>query len=394
MQNIALDRPAIQSSTSQWSIDPASTVDARTANNGDTVTNRFFHTAAELNPWWQVELENLSFVKRIVIYNRLDIKHRLNRLSVLRSSDGEEWFDVFTRNSTEAFEVLTIDIDGKCAARFIRIRLNGYDFLHFRECQVFGSPCEPAEKEELLAEDARLVQRRRWIPEGRTGRIIKIEDFSFFVDDKYGEAVKSALIQGGYEGREIELARECLLTGDRVLEIGTAIGAVSTIAASILGESNVLTFDANPEMVADAQDNFQRNNLGGIKCHVAALANRKYFKEGAFVRFLVSQDFWASRMDLGGGGDDIVKVIGVPVRCLEEEIEAHQANVILCDIEGGEVVLFDGADLSSIRLIIMETHHKATGDFATDTMVRNLILQGFALHVSASNHGIVVLRRL
>jgi hypothetical protein len=81
------------------------------------------------------------------------------------------------------------------------------------------------------------------------------------------------------------------------------------------------------------------------------------------------------------------------VRSLEQEIAAHQANVLICDIEGGEVVLLTGADLSGIRMIIMETHRWAVGEALTDAMIRDLILQGFAVDLSASAGEILLFRR-
>jgi len=47
--------------------------------------------------------------------------------------------------------------------------------------------------------------------------------------------------------------------------------------------------------------------------------------------------------------DDVV-FARVPVFCLEDEIEAHRANVLICDIEGGEVDLRMQSDLAGIHL--------------------------------------------
>jgi hypothetical protein len=87
------------------------------------------------------------------------------------------------------------------------------------------------------------------------------------------------------------------------------------------------------------------------------------------------------------------KTVRIPVFCLELEIAAHKANVLICDIEGGEVELLADADLTGIRLIIMETHYWAAGEAATDAMIRNLILQGFSFHLGVSGHHVSVLRR-
>jgi hypothetical protein len=111
------------------------------------------------------------------------------------------------------------------------------------------------------------------------------------------------------------------------------------------------------------------------------------------LKFTVLKDFWASHIGTGRPGSHLVAIIDVPILCLEHEIAAHRANVLIIDIEGGEIDLLDRADLSPIRLIIMETHYWAVGAEATDKMIRRLIYQGFDIDVSISRDGVVVLRR-
>jgi protein-L-isoaspartate O-methyltransferase len=96
--------------------------------------------------------------------------------------------------------------------------------------------------------------------------LIELDDFTVFADhDTYAPEIIAGLENGWYEGQERWLAKEILQPGDRVIEAGTAVGFVAMTAASIIGADNVLTFDANPEMVVDAQQNFHRNGLDGIK---------------------------------------------------------------------------------------------------------------------------------
>ncbi len=89
-----------------------------------------------------------------------------------------------------------------------------------------------------------------------------------------------------------------------------------------------------------------------------------------------------------------MKVVEAPVYCLEDEIaEFLGANVLLCDIEGGEIDLLIDADLSGIRLLIMETHYWMAGEAATDALVSKLIRDGFAIHLGASGEHVSVFRR-
>ena len=66
MLNLALNKPALQSSTSRWSRSRFPEQDARGANNGIISREEGFHTAHERNPWWQVDLEEEFCVKKFV----------------------------------------------------------------------------------------------------------------------------------------------------------------------------------------------------------------------------------------------------------------------------------------------------------------------------------------
>lgn len=394
MGNLALNRPATQSSTCRWSTDQSAEIDARVANNGDILSPRCFHTALEHNPWWQVDLGDSFLIDRVDVYNRPDKKDPLKRFTLLRSHDGENWIEFFKKTDGTAFAEFFAEIGPDCLARFIRLRLDGKDVLHFRECQIFGRMAHSDDQQRLLAKDAQFIRDRTMIPEDRNGHISQIGGFNVFVDeDNYGVHVRRALDGGSYEGRERKLALEFLRPGDRVIEVGTAVGAVSMTAASIVGPSNIVAFDANPDIVADARDNFRRNGLGSIKSNLGVLACQRHFKQDSHLDFYIHKEFWASRLYARADSPGIIKTVKIPMMCLEREIASHNANVLICDIEGGEVDLLTEADLSGIRLIIIETHYWAVGEEATDAMMRNLILQGFSFHLDASGGQISVLRR-
>ena len=396
LSNVAINRPVKQSSTSTWSISKNPEIDARVANNGDLISRQYFHTSAEINPWWQVELDGVFVVERVSLYNRLDARDRLKRFTILRSSNEKDWFPIYRKFDSASFDELSVDIEEAGLAKFIRVRLDGYNFLHFRECQVFGRRPDEEERRQLQAQDVDMLDERSRVPQGRKGHFASIGAFSIFVDDEnYGKNVRNALESGRYESRERELVAKFVRNSDKVIEIGTAVGAVSMTAASIVGPQNVTTFDANPYIIADARANFARNGLDYIISHAAVLACRKNFTDDSSTAdFYISKEFWASRLYVGKSASDIVETIKVEIKCLEDEIETHKANVLICDIEGGEVELLSDADLSCIRLIIIETHYWAVGEMPTDKLINKLISQGFYLHIGASGEGVAVLRRL
>jgi hypothetical protein len=142
--NIALNKPAQQSSTSRWS----KPNDAQGAVNG-IKTGRFgFHTDKESNPWWQVDLETLYVLSEVRVYNRIDTdRERANTLLISVSPDNYNWQQIYLNQPNNIFG----GIDGKplivpinsTITRFLRVELNQENYLHLDQVEIFGSPFAP-----------------------------------------------------------------------------------------------------------------------------------------------------------------------------------------------------------------------------------------------------------
>jgi F5/8 type C domain len=141
--NLALNRPATQSSVSEWSRKSTPCEDAGGANNGVIDGEYGFHTDLELNPWWQVDLEFPCELSQIKLYNRAVAAERLSRFSIYISLDGMNWSCVFQKIDDavwgdQTLEPFTAIFDSKPTARFVRIVLDGFNTLHFCECEILG----------------------------------------------------------------------------------------------------------------------------------------------------------------------------------------------------------------------------------------------------------------
>lgn len=388
LTNLALDRPARQSSICRWSRHQDVEQDARGANNGIISGEQGFHTDEEVSPWWQVDLEGEYVIEKVVIYNRVDDAWRLTHFTLLRSLDGEHWVPMHRKTDETVFGTdgtpYEASIPGEQLARYVRVRLDGTSCLHFNECQVYGRIPDAGRLDELRA--------LAGVAQTPMGHMVTIEGLQVWVDDEsYDPTIVQSLNHGWYEGRERAALRDLLRPGQRVLEIGTAIGVVAMTAARIVGAENVLTLDANPAMVAASRANFERNGLSGIQSRHGTLKNRRHWKgPDEVMEFYIARAFWASR---AVAGDDTVDVVRCPVACLEDEIAKHRAEVFICDIEGGEIDLLTEADLSGIQLILMETHYWAVGEAATDAMMRRLIMMGFDMDLGRSGNHVSILRR-
>jgi hypothetical protein len=145
-KNLALHRPALQSSTSEWSWHDDPATDAAGGNNGQITGFYGFHTEQETRPWWMVDLGSQLRISEVVVYNRMDapgsMDQRAARLCILLSDDGERWHSVYSRTEREPFggadgTPLRIAL-GDEAARYVRLTLPGEGVLHLDEVEVYG----------------------------------------------------------------------------------------------------------------------------------------------------------------------------------------------------------------------------------------------------------------
>jgi len=387
MTNLAVGRPATQSSIGDWALGATCETAAAFANNGSR-QDGFCHTAREAGAFWQVDLGGIFVVSSLRLHARRSRLERLSKCRIAGSLDGRQWKTMLRKDGDQIESgSLLMNFGAGYPARYVRVTVDYKDYLNFSECEIFGVPFSGLAGHNLapaMSADA------------SGGARAQIGGFDVFTHpDRYGEKLVNTLMSGRYESHERDLALTLLTPQDRVLEAGTAIGVVSMTAASIVGAANVSTFDANPYIIADARQNFVLNDMPGINAQVGVLANRSsdLLPRGE-VAFYVASDFWASRLFASIDDPDIIDVVQVPVRCLEDEIARGGATALICDIEGGEVDLLTRADLSGIRTIIMETHTRRAGVEATNAMMRKLIGQdGFNLDLGRSGSHVVGLQR-
>jgi hypothetical protein len=166
--NLALNKPALQSSTSICSSSSNPAEDARGANNGQISRSYGFHTAYESSPWWQVDLQDEFLIRKVVLYNRQDCAERLTHFTILKSLDGRKWQVIFRKQDKAVFglmgEPYVAEIPGDHLARYVRIRLDGLECLHFSECQVFGELAGADVRQRTIEDAARAEQERLELP--------------------------------------------------------------------------------------------------------------------------------------------------------------------------------------------------------------------------------------
>ena len=118
--NCAKGKTAVQSSTSDGGA-ASRAVDG----NKDGVFFNFSvtSTAAEVNPWWSVDLGIAQLISHVTLYNRIDCcGDRLNSFVVSISTDNTNWTTCYTNKA-----IVGTNTDVACVgkARYVKISLAG-----------------------------------------------------------------------------------------------------------------------------------------------------------------------------------------------------------------------------------------------------------------------------
>lgn len=180
-----------------------------------------------------------------------------------------------------------------------------------------------------------------------------------------------------YEGGECAALRHYLQPGDRVMEFGSGIGLLSTVAATTQGVQAVTTVEANPELIPVIRETHKINGADNV-----TLLNGVISGEGeGELNFYLRPDFWASSMEPDSRGYD--KIVSVPAFSIHKLIAEKSPTVIVSDIEGAELGLFDHADLSGVRVMILEFHPKVYGETNQFAIIGLLADKG--LHIVPTN---------
>ena len=148
--NVALSGIASQSSTHIWISEDADFFAAYRAIDdiiySPDYTN-FNHTSYTYRPWWEVNLLEEYIIDEIVIWNCnvdpehymfLPVQERLFpfTLSILEEDRGVAWSHSVSVFQASPLEFSVPDVVGQ----YVRVQLDGQNWLHMSEVQVFATP--------------------------------------------------------------------------------------------------------------------------------------------------------------------------------------------------------------------------------------------------------------
>ncbi len=218
--------------------------------------------------------------------------------------------------------------------------------------------------------------------------VIAFDGFEVGIDlDHWPAKILRALLRRHYEKHELRLVSRLLDPADRVIELGSAIGVVALAASRTVPPDQISCFDANPDMVAAATANFQRNAKPISARNAVLVADRTAPQTMTFYKtpYFLSSSLSA---DTAGGSP-----VEVPTLHLAEAISERGANVLIVDIEGGEFDLLGAADLGAIDKLVLELHVSMAGVAACLQLVSDLRRQGLMLDANLTGHNVFVFTR-
>ena len=201
--------------------------------------------------------------------------------------------------------------------------------------------------------------------------------------------ILKALQDGRYEAEEARAMQRNLQPTDRLLDLGSGIGVIASLAAQIIPAENITCVEANADLLEVIRANLGRNNAAAATVLHGAVCSAPVAAE---VDFHIGQNFTAASLSAEGRGQ--FETHQVPALNFADVLELSRPTVITCDVEGAELDLMDTILPSSVWFVCVEVHLVWLGERGIQQFFEKMHRQGFAYHPRGSAGGIVCFKRL
>ncbi|WP_420013755.1 FkbM family methyltransferase [Tateyamaria sp.] len=161
--------------------------------------------------------------------------------------------------------------------------------------------------------------------------------------------VRGLLRENGYERDLTAAALKATRAGDTDLDLGCGLGFVAGMLAKRRDVAAIHGYDGNATLLTYAEAMLATNGIDGVTLNHAVLGKRK-----STVPFYVRAPFAASSLTPIEGEE--ATETAVEMLNMKTTLTALKPTVIICDIEGGEADLLDGADLKGVRQVVVKLH--------------------------------------
>lgn len=194
-----------------------------------------------------------------------------------------------------------------------------------------------------------------------------------------------------YERREADAVRALVGPDDVALELGAGIGFMSTLMAKNCKARAVHTYEANPSLIPYIRRVHAANGVDGR----VTLTNALLGAEDGTARFFEREDFSASSLaaDPPGVNSAVVATHEVTVLDISRVMAEIRPTALVCDIEGAEADLLPLADLSSVRVAVVELHPQWIGEAGVRAVFDAFHGAGLTFYPKTSNKKVVTFRK-
>lgn len=204
--------------------------------------------------------------------------------------------------------------------------------------------------------------------------------------DEVSQVIWRALQSEEFEAKEAIIVRDLLVPGDKVLELGTGLGIITSILAKTPGV-RIWSFDANPNVVVLARRVLKANNFQNVDVDQGIFTSG----EPGMVTFFIREDFWMSSLIEEQG--PYQSTIQLEARNLDNFVRNQKINVLVMDIEGAEERLLSCASLTGVDRVFLELHDHLYGLRGIRSIFTTMSKLGFAYDPRTSVGPCVLFRR-
>lgn len=194
-----------------------------------------------------------------------------------------------------------------------------------------------------------------------------------------------------YERREADAVRALVGPNDVALELGAGIGFMSTLMARSCKARAVHSFEANPNLIPYVRRVHAANGVEGA----VRLTNAVLGAGDGTARFYEREDFSASSLsaDPPGIASPVVATHEVAVLDFGRVIAELRPTALVCDIEGAEAEVLSHADLSGLRVAVVELHPQWIGAAGVRAVFDAFHGAGLTFYPKTSNKKVVTFRK-
>lgn len=205
-------------------------------------------------------------------------------------------------------------------------------------------------------------------------------------DSVMSDHMKSVIADGKYEKQEASQIPRIVQDGERVVELGAGVGFIGTLVWLTGKAASIDLYEANPKLVPVIEKT-RTINGAAFQIHNKVVTS----KPGeATLPFYVRQNFWASSLAPEPYG--YLDKVDVPTISFADMLALHQPTMLVVDIEGGELQLFDSVALGTVKKVYIELHQKVIGRRGMKRVFDFFHAQNFHYDQNHSCGSVVLLR--